>query len=284
MFNFLKRQRFRISIGLIFLTFILMLLGQAEEGRVENWFVKSLQTIAYPFQATTNFFIEGTGSLWNHYIWVIGVEEENKKLQKELALYKENHAKTQELRLAYDRLLGILNFERTNADEKIYAEVIGETQDSFSKLLIINRGANHGIKKNFAVVTPIGIVGKIQSVTPFQSVVQLVTDSRSHFPALVQRTRLKAMVKGNLDGSLSISNFPRRMSIKIGDMVVTSGLAGIFPKGFPIGRISNIEKKEFGLFQRVTLKPVVSINQVEEVAIILLSLGNIHQPLFTEEE
>ena len=283
MFNFLKRHRFRISIGLILTSFFFILVGQVEKGRINNWFTGLIQGVVYPFQATGDWLADGVGSTWNRYVWLINVAEENQELRLELAQLKEEKAATEELRLAYDRLLGLLQFERTNQDQKIFASVVGERRDSFSKLLVINQGSSSGVKKNYAVVTHMGVVGKVQSVTPFQAVVQLITDARSHFPALVQRSRLKVMVQGELDGSLVISNFPRRMSLKLGDMVVTAGLAGIFPKGLPIGIVSQIEKKEFGLFQKVTLTPTVRLDQLEELAVILYSVSNIHQPLFTEE-
>ena len=284
MFNFLKRHRYRISIGLILAVFFLILVGQVEKGRVDNWFTATLQTLAYPFQATTDWVVDGTTGLWRRYLWLVAVEEENRLLKRELQAYQEESAKNRELVLAYDRLLNMLSFQKTNPDEKIFAEVVGEQRDSFSKLLVINRGSRDGVRKNFAVVTPQGVVGKIKSVTPFQSVVQLITDSRSHFPALLQQTRMKAMVQGELDGSLRISNFPRRFQLNRGDLIVTSGLAGIFPKGLPIGRVWEVEKKNFGLFQKVKLAPAVALDQLEEVAVILYSVRNIHQPLFTEEE
>lgn len=281
MFNFLKRHRFRISIALILISFFLILVGQTEKGRMENWFTSTLRTLVYPFQASGHWAIEGVTGAWTHYIWLIGAAEENDRLRREVAQFKEQSAKTEELRQSYDRLLTLLQFQRNNPDEKVFAQVIGEVNDSFSRLMIINRGSNHGIKKNFGVITPLGAVGKIQSVTPFQSVVQLIVDSRTKIPALVQRTRLKAIVQGELDGRLMIRNFPRNMSVQLGDMVVTSGLEGIFPKGVPIGRIFHIEKKEYGLFQTVTLTPIVPFNRLEEVAVILLAVDNIHHPLFT---
>ena len=249
---------------------------------MHNWFTSVVQGVVYPFQVSGDWMVHGVGGAWDRYLWLINVAEENERLHAEVKQLKDEKAATEELRIAYDRLLGMLQFDRSNLDQKIFASVVGERQDSFSKLLIINRGSNQGVKKNFSVVTQLGVVGKIQSATPFQAVVQLITDARSHFPALVQRTRLKVMVQGELDGSLVISNFPRRMSVKLGDMVVTSGLAGIFPKGLPIGIVSHIEKKEFGLFQHVTLTPSARLNQLEELSVILHSRSNIHQPLFTE--
>ncbi len=283
MFNFLKQYRFRISISLLLIAFFLVLVGQLEKGRMQNWFVTTISTLVYPFQAGGDWVVNSSIELWTHYIWLIDTAKDNEALKKELIRLQGEQAAMQEIQQAYRRMMSLLQFGNENPDLKIFAQVIGEKKDAFSRLLILNRGTQAGIHKNFAVVTPQGVVGKIQSVTPFQSVVQLITDSRSHFPTLLQRTRLKSMVQGDLDGSLIIANFPRRMSIKLGDKVITSGLAGIFPKSLPLGIVSEIEKKDFGLFQKITLTPAVNLDQLEEVAVILYSKGNIHQPLFTTE-
>ena len=249
MFNFLKRHRFRLSIALILISFFLILVGQTEKGRMENWFASALKTLIYPFQAGGHWAIEGVTGTWGHYVWLVGASAENERLRREVALLKEQSAQTEELRQSYDRLLTLLQFQRNNADEKVYAEVIGEVNDSFSRVMVLNRGSNHGIKKNFGVVTPLGAVGKIQSVTPFQSVVQLIVDARTKIPALVQRTRLKAIVQGELDGRLMIRNFPRSMSVQMGDMVVTSGLEGIFPKGVPLAASRTSKKRPTACFK-----------------------------------
>ena len=191
-------------------------------------------------------------------------------------------ARGQEIRTAFNRQRRLLEFEQINQDKKVFAEVVGEVKRGFSKLLVLNKGSKDGIKRNFAVVTPEGVVGKIQSVTPYGSVVQLITDPNSQFPVLVQRNRAKAMIQGNLEGSLNIVHFPRRTDLEKGDLVITSGLAGIMPKGLAVGRVSSIEKKEFGLFQNANLTPAVDLNRLEEVIVILYVRSNIHQPLFSE--
>ncbi|MDT8447392.1 MAG: rod shape-determining protein MreC [bacterium] len=280
--NFLKRYRFRISIGFILVVLLLVILSQLEERRRENWFSHLVQTVSHPFLSLSNSVYTGSKDLWLGYLWLVDVRSENLRLKTELRSLKEEVARNQEIITAFERQRKLLEFAETNDDDKVFAEVIGEVQRGFSRLLVLNKGAQAGIKKNFAVVTPEGVVGKIQSVTPYQSVVQLVTDPNSQFPVLIQRTRSKAMIQGSLDGDLTITNFPRRQVLDKGDLVITSGLAGILPKGFSVGRVSRVEKKEFGLFQTITLNSTVDLNKLEEVAVILFSRSNIHQPLFSE--
>jgi rod shape-determining protein MreC len=92
------------------------------------------------------------------------------------------------------------------------------------------------------------------------------------------------MSYGSLDGIITLKRIPRRQEIFLDDQVVTSGLAGVFPKGFPVGKVKKVIKKQYGLFQSVTLTPTVDLSKVEEVAVLLRNVENIHQPLFTDIE
>ena len=92
------------------------------------------------------------------------------------------------------------------------------------------------------------------------------------------------MSYGSLDGTITIKRIPRDQNIFKDDQVVTSGLAGVFPKGFPVGKVEKIDKKPSGLFQSVTMIPAVDLSKIEEVAVLLRNVENIHQPLFTDVE
>jgi len=284
MLDFFKRNRQPISVVLILLSFFILISSQAEETRSDNWLTATVQTVAYPFQASSHYVTSKVVQTWSHYFHLIGVAQENKTLRKRVKELKEKNSRYKEVLIAYRRLRENLNFQITNPDEKLFAEVIGELQKGASQLLVINKGSNHGIRRNFSVVTYDGVIGKIQSVTSIQSVVQLITDAHSQVPVLIQRTRTKAILSGSYDGTLVLERIPRRLVLKRNDLVITSGLAGIYPKGFTVGKIDQINKKEFGLFQSVTLTPSVDLNKIEDVAVILKSVNNIQQPLFTDSK
>ncbi|MCG8338929.1 MAG: rod shape-determining protein MreC [Proteobacteria bacterium] len=284
MFRFIKNNRLRISIVVIFLFFLLYLATQVEIQRSENWYSATIHTISYPFQATFHFIKRNLTETWHSYLWLVDVKEENDRLWARVWELEEENARAREIRFEHDRLRDILEFKKKDPNVKVFAEVIFEVKKPFFQLLVINKGSDDGIRSNFAVVSPEGIIGKIQSVTANQSVVQMITDSRSQFPVLIQRTRTKAMSFGSLDGTITIKRIPRRQEIFKDDQVVTSGLAGVFPKGFPVGKVDKIDKQPYGLFQSVTLTPAVDLSKVEEVAVLLRNVDNIHQPLFTDLE
>ena len=282
MLDFLQKNRLRLSIILVIVFLLVLLFSQINRSRSDNWYSSLVQIVAYPFLTTYKFVQNHVTSVWTHYVWLVDVQNENEQLTDRVRLLEAENAENREMRIHYRRLIGLMEFNRRDRNKKRFASVIIEIDKPFSRLLIINKGSRHGIKQNFAVVTPEGIVGKIQSVTPFQSVVQLITDSHSQFPVLVQQSRTKAMVYGSQDGSLQLKYIPRRLDLKENDMVVTSGLAGIFPKGLPVGRIQSTQKKSFELFQRVVLTPSANLGKIEEVAVIVKNVDSIHQPLFTD--
>ena len=281
MVRFVWKNRFHISIAIIILYLLFTLIAQVEKPRADIWFSTFAQSVAYPFQLTFLFISAHSTEAWNHYVWLMDVREKNRELTKKLHEYRAEIAKTREIQIAYDRVLRFLRFQNANADQKTFAQVIGEVKNGFSRLVILDKGSEDGIKKNFAVVSYDGIVGKIQSVTPLQSIVQLITDTHSRFPVLLQRTRAKGFLQGE-DGILRIEHVRKGASLKPGDKVIASGLAGIFPKGFPVGSIDTVDRKKFGLFQSATVKLSVDLDKLEEVAVILQTVNNIHQPLFTE--
>jgi len=282
MLDFLQKYRLRLSIILIIGFLFVLLFTQIDRSRSDNWYSSLVQIISYPFLTTYQFVENHVTSMWSHYVWLVDVQKENKQLKTKVRMLEAEKAENREMRIHYQRLIGLMEFDRRDRNEKRFASVIVEIDKPFSRLLIINKGSRHGIKPNFAVVSPEGIVGKIQSVTPFQSVVQLITDSHSQFPILVQQSRTKAMVFGSQDGALQLKYIPRRLELKENDMVVTSGLAGIFPKGLAVGKIHSIQKKSFELFQRVVLTPSANLDKIEEVAVIVKNVDSIYQPLFTD--
>lgn len=134
---------------------------------------------------------------------------------------------------------------------------------------MINKGEQAGLKAGMGVITPVGVVGRIIKTTPAASQVLLLTDHNSSVAALVQRTRDEGLVEGTEAGLARIKYLPILSEVGVDDVVLTSGLAGIFPKGLMIGQVTEIQKKEDGLFQVAQIKPAVDFTKLEEVLVIL---------------
>jgi rod shape-determining protein MreC len=132
----------------------------------------------------------------------------------------------------------------------------------------VNKGETNGVKKGMAVISPEGVVGQILKTAPYHSTVLLITDYNSALDSIIQRTRAKAIVEGIGENLCQLKYLLRSEDVMIGDVVVTSGLGGNFPKGLMVGEIRKVDKKEHGIFQHAELVPSVDLTKLEEVLII----------------
>ena len=150
-------------------------------------------------------------------------------------------------------------------------EVIGRDPSSWFKSVTINKGERHGVKKGMAVTSPEGVVGQVLKTAPHYATVLLITDYNSAIDTLIQRTRAKAIVEGKEENRCQLKYLLRTEEVVVGDVVITSGLGGVFPKGLMVGEIMTVEKKGHGVFQHAELVPSVDLTKLEEVFIISLS-------------
>jgi rod shape-determining protein MreC len=147
--------------------------------------------------------------------------------------------------------------------------VIGKDSTRWFQTILINKGSKEGLVKNIAVLTPEGIVGHIIEVSAGVSKVLLINDINSSVSAIVQRNRTQGIVVGS-GGELCRTKFlSNTADIRDGDIMVTSGLGGIYPKGITIGRLHNIVRKPTGLFLEAEVKPGADLIRLEEVLIVV---------------
>ena len=126
------------------------------------------------------------------------------------------------------------------------------------------------MQRNYIVIRKEGLVGRIQSVSPFQSSVQLMIDHRNRVPALIQRNRVRGLIYGTQAG-IEMRQINLHAKIKIGDRVISSGLGGLYPKGILIGWVSEIRHQQHELFKTAILESAVDFNSIEEVFVIIPS-------------
>ncbi|MBF0276844.1 MAG: rod shape-determining protein MreC [SAR324 cluster bacterium] len=281
MFDLIKKHRLLLAI---IITTIGALIYLFEVGKKpENSRVSTLtQTLTFPIQMLVHTVISFSADITESYFYLVELRKENNELKKQISALTEEVNRYIEESIQYNRLKVQLEFAEQNPDKKIFAEVIGESIDNFHQTLQINRGSEHGVKRNFAVILKEGVVGRIETVTPYQSTVQLILDRRSRFPAILQRTRTKGLVYGNSNG-LELRRIPLRGDVKEGDRVVTNGLSGLFPKGVLVGIVKEISHNDHELFQTATLKPVVEFDNIEGVFVVLKSVSQLRQPLFSDK-
>jgi rod shape-determining protein MreC len=133
----------------------------------------------------------------------------------------------------------------------------------------INKGSNHGLKSGMAVISVDGVVGHIFKTEMWTSQVLLLTDRYSVVDGLIARSRARGIVEGKNSSLISLRYIEKSEDVQVGDLVVTSGLDNIFPKGFPIAKVESVEDRSYSVSLRVELSPVVNPNKIEEVFVIM---------------
>jgi rod shape-determining protein MreC len=221
-----------------------------------------------PFQdafASAAGFVTG---IWRNYFALVGVAEEAQELRRQLRQAQADLNQYEETRQANRRLRNLLNFRTRTVDTAIAAEVVGRDPSPWFKTLIINKGNLDGVVKASPVVVPEGIVGLVVAATAHYAKVLLIIDQNSAVDAKVQATRARGIVKGDPTGRGSFNYVLRKHDISLGDSVITSGLDGVFPKGLPIGRVSEIVRLSAGIFQEIAITTYVDFETLEEVLVL----------------
>lgn len=211
---------------------------------------------------------------WNGYVWLRGTRRQNEELRAELDRLKlENHSLRNALGAA-DRLKVLAAYQQTIPSETVVASVIGSGANPNSRVVFLDRGAGSGIKPGMAVITPDGIVGKVQAVFPGTSLVLLISDANSAAGVIFEKSRVHGIMKGTGLNEARIDYVPNEEKIAPGEKVYTSGEDRVYPKGLPVGVVSHAEPGRD--FEQITLQPSARLNRLEEVLVVT---KGVHQDL-----
>ncbi|HEY5595270.1 MAG TPA: rod shape-determining protein MreC [Nitrospiria bacterium] len=211
----------------------------------------------------------GFGNAWEGYINLVSVRRENERLKQDLARLQNETIQLQEAALAHERLRELLDLKKTAAHRLLAAAVIGRDPSNWYRTLMINKGSRDGVAVEMGVITPAGVVGRVLKAGPAVSQVLLITDRNSAVAALIQRTRDEGLVEGTENGLARIKYLSLLADATEGDLVLTSGLTGSFPKGLPIGTLGRVTKKDLDLFKQAELTPRVDFSKIEEVLVVV---------------
>ena len=216
--------------------------------------------------------------LWQGYFYLVGVRRENAVLQQQLEEYKQREVRFQEAQQALTRLEVLLDLKRQVALPVIGARVIAYDPTLWSRSAIINQGKVQGVKEGLPVLAPQGIVGRIVAVFPEYSKVMLIVDRKSGADAMVQRTRIRGILKGKGGNRCSLEFVPKNADVKVGDLVLASGLVGLYPKGLVFGKVTEANKKNPGVFQEIEVTPNVDLSTLEEVLVVKVATLTLSEP------
>ena len=210
------------------------------------------------------------GTAWDRYVALQKVQEENRQLRREIEFLRGQAADLREMAAANQRLGELLRFQAGTPAQTVAARVVGRDATNWYHGVLLDKGERDGIQAEMGVITLTGAVGRVVKTSASSSVVLLITDPNNAVTALIQRTRDEGIIEGTFEGAVRMKYIPLLSTVRVGDPVVTSGLTGRFPKGVPVGTITNIQKDEGELFQTADVQPDVDFTKLEEVLVVMV--------------
>jgi rod shape-determining protein MreC len=264
--GFISRHAKSLATLALFLALFWLVTFQVKAGRLSFMERPVLAVSGFIERVIVAPFRFGESAL-RGYVFLIGTSRENERLKQEHDRLKLENSIASELLLENERLRDLLGFRKLHPLKSVMAEVIAKDAVPSSRTITINRGAEQGIAKDMAVVSASGVVGKVLSVLPGTAKVMLLTDPGSTLAVRVQRNREEGLLEGKLE-RCALKYVSYYADIQEGDLLVTSGLDGIFPKGLPVATVVKVTKHEATAFQAVLAMPVVGLSRLEEVLVL----------------
>ena len=262
----------RQRAGYLFLAVVLgqiILISAQVNGRSG---VPVLQAVTFgvfaEIQRGTSAVVSGFRRVWGGYIGLRGLRAENEVLKRELSAAQ---IQSQEQRALADRSRGLEQLlalrDRSNLS-MMAAEIIADSASPEFRTKTIDKGTRDGLRPDMAVLAPAGVVGRIVVPSARAANIQLLIDRNAAAGAIIERSRAQGLVVGGGEAHLRMENVSEVADIVVGDRVLTSGIEGIYPKGFVIGRIEAVEKNG-PAYKRIVVRPAVDFTSLEEVLVVL---------------
>jgi len=268
MLEFLHDHRIVITLAALSLLSLLLLSSTAQRPDRPDPLARVVLEVMRPLQAAVTAGVDVAGDGWNNYVNLIGVRQENERLVRRVFDLEQRLVQQEEIAAAEKRLAELLGFQSQLDGNLMAALVVGRDPLPLFGTLTINRGEADGVRRSMAVISAHGIVGRTVDTSPHAARVLMITDHNSGVDAIVQRTRARGIVEGALDGRCVMKYLKRGEDVDVGDVIVTSGLDGIFPKGIAIGTVTHVTRGTRGLLQVADVQPSAPLDRVEEVLIV----------------
>lgn len=270
--------RNRQTVILVLIVFLLtgLLSFSARDQVGATLLEQSIRRAVAPLQRATAFVVSQGRGAGKFVVDLLTAQRENERLRTELETLRFQFNNLVEASLEVERLRELVNYRNEQSQmDLIMGKVIARGLTSWHSEMVIDRGSQHGVSLNDPVVTYAGAVGRVIQVSESSSKVLLITDPRSGLAAVVQDSRDGAVAEGDpsMPGMIRLTRLPRDFQVKSGDLVVTSGLGGVFPRdhSFVIGTVTEIYVSGDGLLKFARILPAVDFARLEEVLVLRMN-------------
>ncbi len=260
-----------ILVGVLFLQ-VLGLAMQVKRSNSQTQDTRLIRVWAVgaitPFERALVWMQSGSSNLWHNYVYLRGVRAENRQLKEQIEQMRLDQVRLNEDAAQARRLQTLLAFKEQYIAKTVAAQVIGSGGSDSSRVIYIDKGENAGLKRDMAVITADGIVGKVLTVYPSVSQVLLISDQSSGVGAILEKSRVNGVVKGTVNGEVTLDRVMVDEEVPVGEKLLTSGGDQIFPKGLPLGTVAKVSNGK-DLFLNIKVKPAVDLSKLEEVLVLV---------------
>lgn len=267
--------RLRVPLLFVFLAFVSLIVlatdrraprgGDDPRGGWRGWLLE----VAAPVQRAFSIPVDVVQEGWSRYVALVGVERDNERLRARIAELEEENLQFREALVASQRLDSVAEMRGGQATAMRPAEVVGQDVSPWFRSVLLNRGSAHDIRSGMPVVTERGLVGLVTATAPHAGRTTLILDRQSAVDAIVQRSRARGIVHGQGNEQLEFVFVVRGDDVQVGDVVITSGLGGVYPKALRIGQVVAVSAQPDRLVHTARLKPAVDFGRLEQVFVML---------------
>ncbi len=258
-----------VAVALPLLLLQLVLLSLQIEGPSGTLLFKTWMLAAQaPAVAVASGITHTVRDVWRGYIWMVGVRAENERLREALRRLSLLNDSYEQVRLENLRLRRLVAVKDEVPYQSLGARVIARTPGFLSNVIYINRGSADGVYAGAPVLAGEGIVGRTTLIARHQSQVQLITNPDASVGVMLDTSRVPGVLKGKGDPVLDLDYIHNTDPVAVGELVLSSGLDGIFPKGLRVGKVVQSSKGNGG-FHTIKVEPLADLVRLEEVMVLL---------------
>lgn len=258
--EFFRQYRELIVIAALLAVTSIVWVAHAKKGRDLTPLDRAALMVTSPVQRGVNAVAFGAIDLFYGYVDLRGVRQRNEELLRENFRLRESLAAMEEISAENLRLRELTGFVHGRERQLVSVRIVGEGVGRNGLTVAIDRGSEEGIRKGMPAVASTGVVGRVSSVAPGVASVVLLSDPTTSIPVRVQRTRVRGVVRGQGSGKdFVLERVERVADVQDGDLLVTSGTDGVFPKGIPVGRVKGLSRPDHGMFLGAMVAPAVDL-------------------------
>jgi len=245
----------------------------------------AINTMLYPVQRAALLPRDAVNAISEYFSSLSSMQEEIKALKQEQLANTQTLQQAQILATENAHLRKVLAIREKLEIKSIVAEFLYDARDVFTRKIILNRGSQDGVERGQPVIDENGVIGQVTRVFPMMSEVTLLTDKDQAIPVQIQRNGLRTVVYGRgQSGMLDMRSLSANADIKVDDLVVTSGIDGVYPPGLSVAKVKQIESLVPGSFGHVICEPVAGMDRNRHLLILLTDMAYPPRPAPEEDE